>query len=86
MVLDETYYQGSEHCPRWMLDNVPNDNNLVPLRHLMGDLVDYWVTNQENLFTIKFPVKVDRYGPFSHLDSCFNLPSCKYIMRSSVHS
>jgi len=41
-----------------ILETLAKDNNLRPLRQLMGDGADYWVKSTDDPFTIKFPAKM----------------------------
>lgn len=57
-----------------LLDTTASNNNPRPLRTVMQDSADYWVKSSGELFTIKFPAKIDHCGQFGKLGVYFNLP------------
>ncbi|KAI6030201.1 hypothetical protein EDC04DRAFT_2572424 [Pisolithus marmoratus] len=57
------------------MDKIAVDNNPRPLRELVQDSAQYWVTTDNQLLHIKFPAKVDRTGQFERLGPYFNMAS-----------
>jgi hypothetical protein len=54
--------------------NIPMENNPRPLLTQMGDKAEYWVNGSGDLLRLKFPVRLDFHGHYSHLGPYFNLP------------
>lgn len=73
-----------------ILEGIANKNNPRPLRSVMGDSADYWVTSDDQPLTMRFPTKIDRNGQFARLGPYFNLPPTKgvrlfFICSTCVH-
>ncbi|KAG6375669.1 hypothetical protein JVT61DRAFT_3242 [Boletus reticuloceps] len=58
-----------------LLETVADIKKTRPLRTVMQDSADYWVKASGELFTIRFPAKIDRCGPFAKIGAYFNLPN-----------